>query len=154
MKLQFSELGEKCKRLFQLCRIWLLVRLGSLGRLNSRTFHSSLFLGLFRRLRGVALVMLLLSDFLGVRDVSRISHQLIHDSQRAAGCMSSSVRRLCRRRSVERDAITFRIDQNGAKAVLANLLPRPQHFSAVLSRSFDRFIQTSLHREINQRSVW
>src|SRR2546423_4951793 len=136
MKLQFSELGEKCKRLFQLCRIWLLARLGSLGRLNSRTFHSSLFLGLFRRMRGVALVMLLLSDFLGVRDVSWISHN-----------------QTLSRRRVERDPITFGINNNGAEAVLADLLPRPQYFSAIGSRSFDRFIQTAFHRKINQRSV-
>jgi hypothetical protein len=49
------------------------------------------------RMSAVALVMLFLGDFFGVRDVSRISHQLVHDSQQAAGRMSISVRRLCHR---------------------------------------------------------
>jgi len=74
MKLQFSELGEQGKRLFQLCRVRLLVWFRSLTSLNGRTFLGDglLFLGQLR----VAFVMLLLADFLGVRDVSWISNQI------------------------------------------------------------------------------
>ena len=40
------------------------------------------------------------------------------------------------------DAITFGIDNHSAEAVLADFLSRPQHFSAIGSRNFHRFIQT------------
>ncbi len=54
---------------------------------------------------------------------------------------------------MERDAIAFRIDHNGAKAVFADLLSRAQDFPAVLSRSFDRFIQAAFDQQINQRPI-
>jgi hypothetical protein len=38
----------------------------------------------------LVLMMLLLDDFLGVRDVSWVSHQFIDDSQRSAGRISRS----------------------------------------------------------------
>ena len=75
---------------------------------------------------GAALVMLLLRDFLGVRDVSWISHGSI----------------LSRRR-VEGDSIAFRIDDHRAKAVFPDFLFCSQDFSAVFSRSFNRFIQAA-----------
>src|ERR1700730_5090259 len=73
MKLHLSEFGQDGKRLFQLCWVRLLVWLRSLTSLNCRTFLGDglLFLGQLR----VAFVMLFLDDFLGVRDVSWISHR-------------------------------------------------------------------------------
>src|ERR1700731_2303682 len=72
MKLHLSEFGQNGKRLFQLCWVRLLGWFRRLTSLNGRTFLGDglLFLGQLR----VAFVMLLLDDFLGVRDVSWISH--------------------------------------------------------------------------------
>src|SRR5712691_1343594 len=89
VKLQFPELGENSQRLFQLCRIWFRLRFCRFSTLNSgtRLRDSCLFfLGQVRLLTGLrrmngafchifALVMLLLDDFLIVRDVSWVSHR-------------------------------------------------------------------------------
>src|SRR5439155_16103421 len=101
MKLQLLKLGEDRERFLQLCSVWLLICFRSLFSLRHRTlFRDSLFflcqLRLLTRLRDrsaipcttLVLMMLLLDDFLGVRDVSWISHQFIDDSQRPAGRIS------------------------------------------------------------------
>ena len=46
------------------------------------------------------------------------------------------------RRRVKRNAVALRIDHYCTKPVLADLLPRPQNFSAVRAGCFYRFIQT------------
>jgi hypothetical protein len=51
------------------------------------------------------------------------------------------------------NAVAFRIDNHSAKSVLPDLLPCPQDFSAIGSRSFNRFVQTAFDRKINQRSI-
>ena len=51
------------------------------------------------------------------------------------------------------DAVAFGINNHSAKSVLSDFLSRAQHFSAICSRSFNRFIQTALDRKINQRSI-
>jgi len=56
-------------------------------------------------------------------------------------------------RRVQRDAVAFGIDDDGAKAVRPDLLTLVQDTSAVGAHGFDRFIQPSFHREINQRPV-
>jgi hypothetical protein len=45
---------------------------------------------------------------------------------------------------VERDPIAFRINDDCAKTVFADLLSLAQNFSAVLTGRFDCFLQTSL----------
>src|SRR5436309_15308935 len=101
MKLQLLKFGEDGKRFLQLCSVWLLICFRSLFSLRHRTlFRDSLFflcqLRLLTRLRdrsaipctALVFMMLLLDDFLGVRDVSWISHQSIDGSQRPAGRIS------------------------------------------------------------------
>ncbi len=97
VKLQFPELGENSQRLFQLCRIWFRLRFCRFSSLNSGTHLRDsclFFLGQVRLLTGLrrmngafchifALVMLLLDDFLIVRDVDilqqRVSALMIVD---------------------------------------------------------------------------
>lgn len=57
------------------------------------------------------------------------------------------------RGSVERNAVSFGIDDHGAKTVFADLLPFPQNLSTVRPRRFDRFLQAPFDQEINQRAV-
>src|SRR5205823_13715649 len=98
MKLQLLKLGEDGKRFLQLCRIWRLRWPCSLSSLRSGTLFRDSLVFLCRlcpltrpRDRSaipcttLVLLMLLLDDFLGVRDVSWISHQFIDDSQRPVG---------------------------------------------------------------------
>src|SRR6266513_1496918 len=101
MKLQLLKLGEDGKRFLQLCSVWLLICFRSLISLRSGTlFRDSLFflcrLCLLTRPRDrsaipcttLVLMMLLLDDFLGVRDVSWISHQFIDGFQWLVGRIS------------------------------------------------------------------
>jgi hypothetical protein len=41
---------------------------------------------------------------------------------------------------MERDPVSFRIDDHRAKAVLADFLPRSQNFSAIGAHGFDCFV--------------
>src|ERR1700680_122159 len=88
MKLHLSEFSENGKRLLELRCVWLLFRFSRSGSFNggNPSCDSLLFLGLLRFLTWLlcrsstlchvaALVMLLLNDLLGVRDVSWISHR-------------------------------------------------------------------------------
>src|SRR6266550_3214063 len=105
MEFQLFKLGENDKRFLQLRRIWRLRRPRSLSSLRSGTLlgDSLLLLGqlslvtpLGRCSAILVLMMLLLDDFLGVRDVSWVSHQFIDGSQRPAGRISqSSFARIC-----------------------------------------------------------
>src|SRR6266513_1305374 len=105
MKFQLFKLGENDKRFLQLRRIWRLRWPCSLSSLRSGTLlgASLLLLGqldlvtpLGRCSAILMLMMLLLDDFLGVRDVSWISHQFIDGSQRLAGRISQlSFARIC-----------------------------------------------------------
>jgi hypothetical protein len=100
MKLQFFKFGEDYKRFLQLCWFYWLSWLcsfglwsSSLGARCSFLFGLDVLLGTLRRNRAsfwsmLVLMMLLLADFLGVRDVSWISHQLIDGSQRFTGRIS------------------------------------------------------------------
>src|SRR6266487_194720 len=101
MKLQLLQLGKNGKRFLQLCGVWLLGGFRHFISPRRRTlFRDSLFLlrqlRLLARLRNwsaipcatLVLMMLLLDDFLGVRDVSWISHQFKDDSRRPAGRIS------------------------------------------------------------------
>src|SRR5436190_10449990 len=101
MKLQLLKLGEDRERFLQLCRICRLRWLRSLSSLRSGTLLGDRLLllgrlGLATPLGGcsaifcnvLVLVMLLLDDFLGVRDVSWISHQFIDGFQRPIGRIS------------------------------------------------------------------
>ena len=54
---------------------------------------------------------------------------------------------------MECDPIAFRINNDRAKAVLADLLSRAQNLSAIGARGFDRFIQTAFDQKINQRTI-
>src|SRR2546430_1597996 len=121
MKLQLLKLGQDGKRFLQLCRIWRLRWPCSLSSLRSGTLlgDSLLLLGklglvtplgccrtIFRNV--LVLMMLLLDDFLRVRDVSWISHQFIDGSQRPVGRISQmrptkSLLRLAAFRAVEED---------------------------------------------------
>src|SRR5437879_1837404 len=76
VKLQFSEPGEDGEGLFQLRWVWLLVWFCTFGHLRSGTLFRDrlLFLGRLRLL-AMAFVMLFLANFLGVRDVSWVSHR-------------------------------------------------------------------------------
>ena len=51
------------------------------------------------------------------------------------------------------DPIAFGIDDDRAKAVLADLLSRSQNFSAVCTRRFDGLIKPAFNKKINQRTV-
>src|SRR6266446_4113545 len=88
MKLHLLEFSENGKRLLQLRWIWLLFRFTRSGSFNggNPSCDTLLFLGLLRFLTWLlcrssalchvaGLVMLLLNDFLGVRDVSWVSHR-------------------------------------------------------------------------------
>src|SRR5436309_8341452 len=101
MKLQLLELGEDGERFLQPRRIWRLSWFLSFRFRRGTLRDDSLFLRLclLSRLRSrragfwsmLVLVMLLLRDFLRVRDVAWISHQLIDDSQSRVGRISEDV---------------------------------------------------------------
>src|SRR6266436_3771366 len=133
MKLQLLQLGKNGKRFLQLCSVWLLSCFPTFISPRRRTlFRDSLFLlcqlRLLARLRNwsaipcttLILMMLLLDDFLGVRDVSWISHQFIDDSQRPAGRISQSIQILPQ---------LFRCEQGPRKfADATNQVRRAGHF--------------------------
>src|ERR1700682_695064 len=88
MKLHLLEFSENGNRLLELRCVWLLFRFSRSGSFNggNPSCDSLLFLGLLRFLTWLlcrsstlchvaALVMLFLNDFLGVCDVSWISHR-------------------------------------------------------------------------------
>src|SRR5262249_45665641 len=97
MKLQFLKFGEDDLRLLQLRRFYWLswrrdVRLdGAFG--DRCRLVVGLNVLLWRRMsraslrRMLLLMMLLLTDFFGVRDVSWISHQLIDGFRESFGCI-------------------------------------------------------------------
>src|SRR4029077_10138429 len=97
MQHQLLKLGEDYKRFLQLRRFYWLSWLRSFGRRRSSLGGSFRFgldvLDALRRSRAslwrmLVLMMLLLADFFGVRDVSWVSHQLIDGFQGIAGRMS------------------------------------------------------------------
>src|SRR4029077_507711 len=103
MQHQLLKLGEDYKRFLQLRRFYWLSWLRSFGRRRSSLGGSFRFgldvLDALRRSRAslwrmLFLMMLLLADFFGVRDVSWVSHQLIDGCRRPSGCIS---RRNCSR---------------------------------------------------------
>src|SRR5438309_1919993 len=82
MKFQVFEVRKNSQRLLQLCRVWFSFRFRSCSSFNGGTLFSGLLLlqplcllSWLMRLSAVALVMLFLGDFFGVRDVSWISHR-------------------------------------------------------------------------------
>src|SRR5262245_22282251 len=100
MKLQFLEFGEDYLRLLKLRRFYWLSRFCnfSLGRAFGHSCRVlvgwNVFLW-FRRSSAslwsmLVLMMLLLTDLFGVRDVSWISHQLIDGCRGPFGCISRS----------------------------------------------------------------
>src|SRR6266550_4697767 len=130
MEFQLFKLGENDKRFLQLRRIWRLRRPRSLSSLRSGTLlgDSLRLLGQLRLVTPLGccsailvLVVLLLDDFLGVRDVSWVSHQFIDGSQRSAGRISrwdcsrpstNEARRECRLNPQrEANAVSFYFDQ-------------------------------------------
>ena len=56
-------------------------------------------------------------------------------------------------RGVKCDAVAFRIDDDRAKSVLADLLPRPQDLSPVGAGCFDCFIEPAFNQQIDQRAI-
>jgi len=54
---------------------------------------------------------------------------------------------------VERDSITFRVDDHRAKTMFANLLSRAQNFPAVLACLLDGVVQSTFDKKINQRPI-
>src|SRR6266496_3589667 len=121
MKFQLFKLGENCKRFLQLRRIWRWRWPRSLSSLRSETLlgNSLLLLGQLGLVAPLGccrailcnvlvLMMLLLDDFLGVRDVSWVSHQFIDGSQSFAGRI---LRRDCSRPSMNEARRECRLNQ-------------------------------------------
>jgi hypothetical protein len=54
---------------------------------------------------------------------------------------------------MKRDAISFRIDDDGAKSVRPDLMFALQNFSAVYARGFHCIVETAFHGKINERPV-
>jgi hypothetical protein len=52
---------------------------------------------------------------------------------------------------MQRDPISFRIDNDGAKTVRSDLMFVLQNFSAVSARGFHCIVETAFHRKINER---
>src|SRR6266480_1489870 len=136
MKLQLLKLGEDRERFLQLCRICRLRWLRSLSSLRSGTLLGDRLLllgrlGLAAPLGGcsaifcnvLVLVMLLLNDFLGVRDVSWISHQFIDGFQRPIGRISQ----MRPTRSLLRLAAFRAVKENPERKVVAEVFKTMLH---------------------------
>ena len=52
---------------------------------------------------------------------------------------------------MQSEAVAFRIDNDGAIAVRANLLPFFQNFAAICTRGLNRGIEATVNRRINER---
>ena len=53
---------------------------------------------------------------------------------------------------MECDPIAFRVNDDGAKTVRADLLLFFQNFAAICAGRFDCFVESAFHRKINKRA--